>query len=73
MLDHLIHSASAESVGHLVQPLPWVLADMSIIPVYHHAKHIALDNIWEGDDLKLVDMCSEAPAGGTFVALAIVS
>lgn len=57
-----------------MEPLARVLANVAIIPVYHHAEHIALNNLWISDDLELsIALSREAPTGGALVALAVVS
>lgn len=64
--------AEVEIVGCVVQPLARVLADVSVTPVDHHAKHIALDDLRLDGGLELrVYVSGEVSAAP--VALAVVS
>lgn len=37
-----LSTGAGEVVGHPVQPLSRVLADVAIVPIHHYTKHVAL-------------------------------
>lgn len=64
--------AEVEVVGSVVQPLAGILADVTVTPVDHHTKHVALDDLRLDGGLELrVYISGEVSA--TSVALAVVS
>lgn len=66
-----LSGVAGKIVGHPVQPLAGVLADVPVVPVNHNAKHITLDDFWISGDLE-VRVWLSGPAGAALVALAVV-